>query len=226
VTCEEVDELLPAFALHALTDEDARAVSAHLATCDRHAEAMSLRATATALTLAAEERDAPSALRGRILATVTDAAPSPARPPASAPVSLRSRRVTSMWAQAAALAAAILVAAVALWQSGLLTRSDEQLVASATSGSVSGEVVYRVDAERAELTLSGLPAPGAGRDIQAWVIRPGDDPVPAGIVSFEGSTGRLTIDARLQAGDTVAVTDEPQGGSAQPTSAPLLAMQF
>jgi anti-sigma-K factor RskA len=216
MTCDEVDELLPAFALRALTDDDAREVAAHLATCERHVEAVSLRTTATALGVAAEEREPPPALRGRILAEIAVAPP--------APTPLRAR--TATWRLAGLLAAGVLVAALALWQSGVLTGGNEQLVARGTSGAISGEVVYDVDAQRAELTLQGVSAPEAGRDVQAWVIRPGANPVPAGIVQFEGSTGRLTITMRLNTGDTVAVTQEPRGGSAQPTSAPFLAMQF
>ena len=79
MNCEQAEELLGAYAVDALDAEEAAAFRAHIASCSNHASAAAeLRAVAARLPELAGERDAPVALRSRVLdaiaATPQDAA--------------------------------------------------------------------------------------------------------------------------------------------------------
>ena len=66
-----------------------------------------------------------------------------------------------------------------------------------------------------------LPAPPSGKTWEAWVLKPGPRPVPAG-TSSAGDVFVLFLTAPLGAGDGVAITVEPVAGSQQPTTQPVL----
>ena len=73
-----------------------------------------------------------------------------------------------------------------------------------------------------------LPRLGAGRTYQLWVIPKDSAPVSAGVFDADAAgTSVLTMplpqSVTVVAGLTVAVTDEPRGGSLQPTTQPFLA---
>jgi anti-sigma-K factor RskA len=68
-----------------------------------------------------------------------------------------------------------------------------------------------------------LPPAPAGRTYQLWGIRKGQPPVSLG--TFNPSSGRAIVTVRMPAGfhpDLSAVTEEPAGGSPQPTQQPFL----
>jgi Anti-sigma-K factor rskA, C-terminal/Putative zinc-finger len=75
--------------------------------------------------------------------------------------------------------------------------------------------------------LENLPEPTADRAYQVWLIPPGGQPIGAG-VSAPGSGGAqvIPLDRPLTNIQTVAVTQEPAGGSPAPTSAVLAAGQL
>jgi anti-sigma-K factor RskA len=72
-----------------------------------------------------------------------------------------------------------------------------------------------------------LPVPAPGRAYQLWLVPPGYGaaPVSAGMLAVDPS-GRSTMQVEVPTGLTtlaaVAVSDEPMGGSPQPTTAPFL----
>jgi anti-sigma-K factor RskA len=69
-----------------------------------------------------------------------------------------------------------------------------------------------------------LPPAPAGRSYQLWAIRKGQPPVSLGTFNPPPS-GRATVTVRMPAGfqpDLSAVTEEPAGGSPQPTQQPFL----
>ena len=80
------------------------------------------------------------------------------------------------------------------------------------------------------VSAEGLPALPAGRAYQLWVVMPGQLPVGAGVMRVD-ARGAVTFTAPLPAGLTVpantsvtlALTNEPEGGSPQPTSPIVLA---
>lgn len=79
------------------------------------------------------------------------------------------------------------------------------------------------------LVASNLPAAGAGKTYEMWVIPKGSAPRPAGLFQSDGMTGihilSGPIDGALASGaqGTIAVTVEPEAGSAAPTTTPIIA---
>ena len=67
LNCSEVDELLGAYVLTALPDEEIVAVDAHLSQCFGHRVVGKLQLAASTLTLAGPFRDPPAALRARTI---------------------------------------------------------------------------------------------------------------------------------------------------------------
>jgi anti-sigma-K factor RskA len=78
---------------------------------------------------------------------------------------------------------------------------------------------------RIVIAASGLPPAPSGRTYQLWGIASGSNPVSLG--TFDpGADGRTTLALDVPAGavfDLAAVSEEPAGGSPQPTTTPILA---
>ncbi|REL25008.1 hypothetical protein DYD21_15945 [Rhodohalobacter sp. SW132] len=86
-----------------------------------------------------------------------------------------------------------------------------------------GKIVWDPENERALLQVANLPEPTTEQDYQLWLIKDEQDPISAGIFSFEQTATDLfyRID-RLEERpseqtNTFAVTLEPRGGMPQPT---------
>jgi anti-sigma-K factor RskA len=71
-----------------------------------------------------------------------------------------------------------------------------------------------------QLYAANLPAPPPGKTYQLWLITP-TAKISAGTFTNEG-TGQVVVPADAGAVVAVAVTDEPEGGSPQPTGSILL----
>ncbi|MFD1658452.1 anti-sigma factor domain-containing protein [Streptomyces caeni] len=80
-------------------------------------------------------------------------------------------------------------------------------------------VVASVSEGRAVVTLSGLGAPPGGRVHQLWLMRPDVQPRSLGL--FQGDTP-LVASGIGKSATSLAVTVEPDGGSPQPTSQPVV----
>jgi Anti-sigma-K factor rskA len=74
------------------------------------------------------------------------------------------------------------------------------------------------------LTAAGLPQPRAGRVYEVWVKHPGDLPQPTSSLFSPTGAGAASaaVPSGLGKGSVVMVTQEPDGGSALPTSAPVI----
>lgn len=87
---------------------------------------------------------------------------------------------------------------------------------------VQGSLFYSGREETVVLTISGLPAPPPGRAYQLWYLsgREGEQPIPAGTFTIDDSgRGYLTMsDVEPGSFSQIAITEEPEGGSPQPTS--------
>ncbi|MEV6026506.1 anti-sigma factor [Streptomyces sp. NPDC052036] len=80
-------------------------------------------------------------------------------------------------------------------------------------------VIASASEGRAVVTLSGLDAPPSGRVHQLWLMRPNVQPRSLGL--FHGDTP-LIARGLSKAATSLAVTVEPDGGSPQPTSQPVV----
>lgn len=131
------------------------------------------------------------------------------------------------WAIAAILTIAL--AGSLLWNANLRGELDERIAATAheveTSGnaaSANGEVVVLDDDGVALLTLSGLPTLELGQVYQVWLIADGD---PQPNVTFSPSNqgfANVAITGPVVDYRILAVTVEPDGGSATPTTEPTI----
>lgn len=221
MNCEQIDELLAAFSLDALTSEDAAAVRAHLVTCRRHDEALGgLQAVADLLPLAAAEREPRAELRSRLLdAFDGEVAATRVRPISSA----RRPSFAPRYRFAYLAAAAVLVLTIvglAVWNIVLQTGGGHEgmMVVQLVGDTGSGELVYVPDQQVAVIKLD-LPELPSDRTYQAWRIDNGQK-ASLGLVP---STGVVAMDVDLSDAGSVAISEEPAGGSDQPTTTPLVA---
>ena len=129
MTCTEIEEIIGAYVLDAVTPEEREAVEAHIAQCPRCVKlAQEMRETVSFLPLSVPPIEPSSQLKGRILAAVQDAAnassrptqdvpairplralPSPVeeRPTSPLPTPIRRRAAAQRWALPLIAAAAI-----------------------------------------------------------------------------------------------------------------------
>ena len=108
----------------------------------------------------------------------------------------------------------------------LLVSRDVQAVTVSGSGPAPS-AKYFMDrrAGRVIIAASALPPAAPGRTYQLWGIETGKPPVSLGTFNTD-SSGRALASVAVPAGLRIAVTavtDEPSGGSPQPTTTPFLA---
>ena len=106
----------------------------------------------------------------------------------------------------------------------VVAAADARTVSSSRDGATA-EVVYSRQLGRSAISVSGLPSAPEGRTYQLWYVGRDDVMHPAGLFNPD-ATGRAQA---VLAGDAttasaVGVTLEPEGGSPQPTSDPLMVM--
>lgn len=213
---------LAAYLLGALEPGEAAALERHLAGCEEcRTELEWLRPAVQLLPESVERVDAPPELRGRLMEQVRAEAES-ATPPR------RARGwSTGGWSlrSVAGLAALVLVvAAVAAYAigNGDSGGSNTTTVVAGHSPGVIAEVVR--DDGSGTLHLTNLHQLPPDKVLQAWVQR-GTHVVSAKtlFVPNQDGTASATIDD-MEGVNTVMVTAEPRGGSAQPTSAPIVSV--
>ena len=229
--------LTGAYALDALDDDERRRFEEHLSTCDTCAEEVrGLLATAGRLGADASVRP-PESLHAGVMAQVRatrQVAPLPSGRGAGGAVD-PLHRARSLSRVLTAVAAALLVVAgslgaVAVSQQRRADRAEQAagqlaqvlgapdartLTAAGPSGS-SARVVVSLGQGRAVFVPHAMTA-ARGRDLQLWVIKGGTFR-SAGLVAAD----RPLVAAGVDAGSVLGVTVEPDGGSPQPTSAPVL----
>lgn len=225
---EYVDDLA-LLALDALPADEARHVRAHLSQCEAcTAEYVRLREAADVLPLAAALPDssAPSAdLKRRIMAGVE---------PQNV-VPMTAQRKPSFVAPPYLLAAACLIAAIimgALYAQVSRRAADQSaIIADMTSPgaqhyAVTGGQVLRAG-DRVYIAMRNAPRLPAGKVYQAWTLPQGSKRM-APSVTFVPEKGRVLLRLPVNAAQiaAVAVSVEPVGGSAQPTSKPVFVVLF
>lgn len=235
LSCEQVEGLLGAYALDALTAPEATDVKAHLETCAEHRQvADELRQTASFLALAADEREPSPQLRDRVIASIRSAASEPAtlEEPKPGPVVVPIRRAPRLprWAPRpalTALAAGVLLAlGIGTYAGYHLGQQNADAVAYKFTGSVlapsaQANLIYLKDKHQALLAVNGLPALAPGQVYEMWLIDKGGQPVPEGVTT--APDGRITaqMDADLTKFKQFAITIEP-GNRLVPTTRPVL----
>lgn len=219
---QDPHDLLAAYALDALDDDERERFERHLEDCAECTEQLALfREPVAALAYAVEGPVPPKELRDRIIEGAR-------AEPRAAVIKLPRRN----WALAAvggvAAAAAALAIGLGLWANSLSNSLDRErgtksalvqlLSENATANPLigaNGSLIVNRNG-RAAILVCGLADAPSSKTYEAWVIT-GNSPEPAGL--FKGGSGcnPVFLTQHVPKNATVAVTLEQAGGATSPT---------
>jgi anti-sigma-K factor RskA len=248
LSCEQCDELLPGYALHALEPDEAAAVAEHLVECTRCPAQLSAYEDALYhLAGVVEPQEPPVDLAERIRASIQPGETTSVTPAPPISDGRRSHKV-SRWALVLATTSVFLLASTLwlawrLWIEAPRTRTAWQQVVQQLdtqrqallllAGAESQRSLLRADGKAAQGTLllqpttteavlivQELPQLAPGRVYQLWLIRDGvrDNGGTFGV--DQNGFGMLVIHAPqpLATYRAAGITEEPSGGSPGPTT--------
>lgn len=229
---ETLLDLIPAFALGALDDDDRAAVEALLATDDEARRLLAGYETISeALVLAAPARRAPAHLgadlRARLAARRETPQPAPAL--SVVPTSARRSALVRLWAPLAAVAAVLAVVAGVVLNRQPVSDGGAQLYAqlAAQAGvrrvpvtsdfdALNGDIVIAPDGTRAVIKVARLPAIESNQTFQLWLVDESGS-ADGGLLDFASTEGPnyIVVPLAKPAGEYRAfgVSIEPAGGS-------------
>lgn len=222
-----IQELLGAYALDALPDDERALLEAHLATCETcRAELADLRLAVSALPLSIEEREPSATLRDRLRAAAeADLARDEASEPPwenLVPFEPRAKRSTprslrDTWLPWAVAAVFLLFGLGMLgWNLNLRQSSNQQVIALQAAPGVTGaggELIYLKDEQVILVKPHSLPALASGQVYELWLIQ-GETAVPSGV--FGANDRQIAVAADLNEYQAVAITIE-DGPLGKPT---------
>jgi len=227
------DEVKDAYVLGALPEQERRELEEYLAAHpERQAEIDELGNVASLLALSPPEQEPSPELRRSIMAVVEAQ-----RPPARTRSWLAGVKELLSVRNLALGAAALLV--IGLFSSNMLLQGQVQdlqgqvaslqdsqqsrMVALAGTGAAQraeAEVILLKD-HKAVLMAEDMPRVPENKTYQIWVIED-DVPQPSGLFEADGDTVAAVVEKPLDEDDVIAITIEPNGGSQQPTTDPML----
>ncbi len=231
--CERWDDELAGYAVGALSSNEVEAVEAHVAGCRRCAARLRWIAPAVDALASSVEPETPSPeLRDRVLETVyadADAARRRERQVRRgarlAAGRERLRRRLTMPTLRPAGAAIVVAALLAAGVGGYAIRGtdgERTLAFESAPAAASAVAEVTVRGDSATLSVRDLPALDAGQVYQAWVGAGGEvEPSTVFVLDRDGQA-TVAIPTGLEGAEEVLVTQEPAGGSEQPTGAELL----
>jgi anti-sigma-K factor RskA len=215
-----------AYVLGALDEVERAAFEEHLAGCPAcRDEVDQLLPAARALPISVDPIAPPPSLKARIMAEVEREASllAAAGPEADRPAPQRRRRRFAWRVPRlvpAAVAAALLVVGVAIGVgASQLGDGPDRTIAAQVSDAPGASMSLEDNGDEGRLVARGLPAPPSGRVYQVWLKRDGHQPEPTAALFTPSRHGAATasVPGTLEGIDQVMVTDEPDGGSPQPT---------
>ena len=236
---ERFDELKDAFVLGALPDEERREFEEYLAEHpERQAEIDELSTVAGLLALSPQEQEPPPELRRRIMGLVEAEAD---RPHVESRSGLARMREFLGVRGLALGAAAMLVIGLFSWNLILQgeirdlqeqaqrpqTPQDSRMVELKGPGVAHGAraEVMILHNERAVLMAEDMPPVPENKTLQIWVIKD-DVPKPGGLFEPKDEEVIVVVEAPLDGADAIAISVEPDGGSPEPTTDPMLAAKL
>ncbi len=231
-------ENIPAYALGALDAEDARALEAHLRTCEAcQAELADYRKISESLLMTVPPRQPSPALRKRLQSRLPSAQP--------AHETGRPRFVWS-FGELALAGALVLLFVINLFSFAQLrdfqrqSQNNQAVLAMLAypgtqsipinGGNISGTVLLDKDRNSAAVIVWNLPTITAAQTYQIWWIEPNGHRVSAGIFRPQADLP-YTMQPCFSSQSVskfvgLGVTIEPAGGSAQPTGPRVFKVDF
>ncbi len=235
---QDLHTLAGPYALNALEETELRRFEKHLTHCDSCVQEVREMTETAALLGSAAARTPPESLRPGVLERV-----SRTRQHAPAPASVNSPR-RRWWRNglSLALAASVLIALVlggtVVYQqqrisemrdnerevAAVLSAPDAQTTDAQPAEGMSARVVSSQSQGQLVFSAEGLQQLDE-EDYQLWLADTDGSVRSAGLlqVAPDGSTAPM-VTAGLDQAEGVAMTVEPEGGSAQPTEAPMMEM--
>lgn len=223
-----------AYVLGALGEDERQGYETHLLECaECRAEVDELLPAVEALPASVTPLEPPPTLRDRLLADVrresellAAAGPEADRPPRPRPQPVPRRRWAPRWATTALAGAALAVGlVVGLVVGGGQSTPAARTVALTAAPRLAGAHVRLIIRDgQAQLAADNLAAPPGNRVYQVWLKVPSGAVQPTSSLFVPRADGTATValpDAAATSRE-VMVTAEPRGGSAQPTSPPVL----
>jgi anti-sigma-K factor RskA len=232
---ERFEELKDAFVLGALPEEERREFEEYLAAHpERQAEIDELGTVAALLALSPQEHEPPPELRRSIMGVVEAEA---GRPRTESGSGLAWMREILGLRGLALGAAALLVIGLLSWNA-LLQEEIQDLQGQAESPQPSQDTrlvalegvgaarqarveVMILEDDRAVLMAEDMPPVPEDRTYQIWVIE-NDVPKPSGLFEARGERVAVVVETPVDGADAIAVSVEPDEGSPQPTTDPML----
>jgi anti-sigma-K factor RskA len=173
--------------------------------------------------------------------------PAPRPGAANPPHTAAERRAEMRWFRRPIGILVAVAAAIALFTGGILTgqsfntnqfeqqqatalaqinaAGDTQRASTVTADGHQATLVWSGELGKSALLVDDLPSLPGNKDYQLWYMNSAGA-VSAGTFDSAGTgTAWRVLEGRMRAGDAVGLTVEPKGGSKQPTSDPLLAIQ-
>lgn len=215
------------YAVGALTAAERRELEQELRRSPRlAAEVSEFSETAAMLGLAVEPVAPDAALRDRLLGTVETT-------PQESPVVRGpwfSRPAAALLGAAAAVIIAIGGTAVAITLARepsaieqITAAADYERVVHEMDDGASVTAVWSASLERAALIVERMDAAPSGHVYQAWLIDGDGHAAPDVTFNPAGDAPvSLSLSGEMHAGDAIGITIEPIGGSATPTTPPIL----
>jgi anti-sigma-K factor RskA len=232
---ERFDELKDAFVLGALPEDERREFEEYLAAHpERQAEIDELIAVAGLLALSPQEQEPSPELRLSIMQAVEAEAERPRPQPETGPARFRGLLGVRNLALGAAALLIIGLLSFNVFLQGQIHDMQEQaqnpqpprdsrLVELKATGPAHGAkaqvMIYAGD--RAVLMAEDMPRVPQDKTCQIWVIED-DVPKPSGLFKPGDELVAVVVENPVSRADAIAVSLEPEGGSKEPTTDPML----
>jgi len=226
-TMDDMHDLAAAYAVDALDDQERAAYEAHLAGCPDCREELARLSDATASLAETVAVTPPPELKERVMTAIAAEEPTDMIP-------LDSRRRSALGWGLVAVAASVLVVSVGLLVSN--NAGQDGAVAAVLEAPDAVEVdldsdvggsrfVYSESLGQGVFTGSELDLPEGNRVYELWLIDE-EGPTAAGAFRPESAEEATVLVEGIEPGLTLAMTEEPEPGLAEPTGEVLLSAEI
>ena len=222
MNCQELEELLGAYALEALSPEERQAADAHLATCPKCARTVhQLQAIVDLFPLSVPAIDPPPRVKAQILARIqaSKAAPESSFQPGETLIRQRTpRRRWSASLLAASILLLLLCGGMFAWNLTLRQQVNQlsthvpppvtyTIQGSGDTAAATGQVIYYPAQQITVLVLHGLPQLTGNQVYQGWLLQ-GKQPRSLGLFNVQDGVATLDFQGNLTGYDAAAVSLE------------------